>query len=98
MTHESLIETRIFCRSHEVEITFIEEMHQYGLIEITRIDEDSYFPADQLPGVEKMLRLYADLGINLEGLDAIRHLLTKIENMQAEIYGLKNELKRLENE
>ena len=37
--------------------------------------------------------LYYDLSINIEGIDAIRHLLTKIRNLQNKVRSLENELR-----
>ena len=36
--------------------------------------------------------LYYDLSINIAGIDAIRHLLERVESMQDEIRRLRNEL------
>ena len=33
-----------------------------------------------------------DLSINLEGIDAIHHLLNRVEKLQAEVFRLKNRL------
>jgi hypothetical protein len=42
--------------------------------------------------------LYHELHINIEGIDAIHHLLQRIENMQHEIIALKNRLSFYEEE
>ena len=49
MQHENLIDARQFCQSHNLQISFIQNLQQYDLIEITTIEETSYFPAEQLP-------------------------------------------------
>ena len=49
----------------------------------------------QLPDVERYSRMYYDLSINIEGIDAIHHLLERMESMQQEIYSLHNKLKLL---
>ena len=93
MSNENLIPTIQFCESHHLEITFIYNLQQYGLIETTKIEEVSYISIDELPRVEKIVRLYTELGINIEGIDAIQHLLERVESMQNEILHLKNRLK-----
>ena len=98
LQHENLIDARQFCQSHNLQISFIQNLQQYDLIEITTIEETSYFPAEQLPQLEKIVHLYTDLGINMEGIDAIQHLLQKVETMQNEISQLKNKLKSFEEE
>jgi hypothetical protein len=64
-----------------------------GLIDIEVIDNTSYFPASQLNELEKYTHLYYDLSINIEGIDAIRHLLERIENLQNRVKTLENELR-----
>lgn len=46
-----------------------------GLIEIDTVEGESYLPASQLYDVERYTRMYYDLSINIEGIDAIHHLL-----------------------
>lgn len=92
MQKEELIPAQEFCSSHHLEVSFIRNLQQYGLLDITTIKETIYLPASQLPQAEKIARMYAELGINLEGIDAIRHLLQRVENMQEEITALKNKL------
>lgn len=92
MQKEELIPAREFCSSHNLEVSFIYSLQQYGLIEITTLKETTYLPASQLPQVERIIRLYSELGINIEGIDAISHLLQRVEDMQNEIKTLKNKL------
>ena len=39
--------------------------------------------------------MYYDLSINIEVIDAIQHLLERMESMQQEIYSLHNKLRLL---
>jgi hypothetical protein len=50
----------------------------------------------QLTELEKLVRLRYELDINLEGIDAIIHLLKKLQGMQDEIIILKNKLRLYE--
>ncbi|HMQ44948.1 MAG TPA: chaperone modulator CbpM [Mariniflexile sp.] len=43
-----------------------------------------------------MTRLHFELDINLEGLDAIHHLLKQVETLQQDIVTLHNKLQRYE--
>lgn len=92
MENEELIPAQEFCRNHNLEVSFIYSLQQYGLLEIRIVNESPYFPESQLPEVEKIVRMYSDLGINLEGIDAITHLLHRLDQMQAEIMALRNRL------
>jgi hypothetical protein len=97
MEKKALIPALEFCHGHNLELTFIGNLQQYGLLEIITIDETLYLQPEQLSQAEKMASLFSDLGINLEGIDAIRHLLQKIETMQEEITTLKSKLSMYED-
>lgn len=97
MRKEHLISTIEFCTIHDIEISFISSLHETGLIEIITIEETEYFDKSQLQQLEKIIRLYYDLGINLEGIETITHLLNRLNNMQSKITTLKNRLRLYES-
>jgi hypothetical protein len=92
MQTEDLIAVKEFCSSHNLEISFIQTLQQYDLIRITTIEETTYIHINELQQAEKIARLHNELGINIEGIDVIKHLLLRMENMQEEIVALKNKL------
>lgn len=92
MATENLILVRQFCTSHEIEISFVESLQEYGLIEITVIGQETYIPVERLNDLEKMIRLHYDLQVNMEGIDIISGLLQKIDSLQKESQQLKNRL------
>jgi hypothetical protein len=73
-------------------VSFIESLAQYGLINIASVGEQLAIPDAQLPSLEKMVRLHYELDINLEGIEAIIHLLERIETMQHEMLDLKKKI------
>lgn len=87
-----LISADEFCSHHKVEYSFINSLHEFGLIEITTIKENRFIDTDNLNDLEKFVRLHYDLDINLEGIEAITYLLEKVKSMQQEINLLKNRL------
>ena len=97
MENGHLISTEVFCSNHKIEIAFINSLQEYGLVEVTTIQETSYIDPDQLKNLEKILRLYYDLDINIEGIEAITHLLNRVNDMQDEINMLKNKLSLFED-
>jgi hypothetical protein len=97
MQTEYLIAVEDFCVSHNIEISFINSLKQNGLIEITTIKEMGYIDAVQLRQIEKCIRLYYELDINIEGIETITHLLQRMSTMQDEITALKNRLRLYEN-
>ena len=54
--------------------------------------------ASQLYDVERYTRMYYDLSINIEGIDAIHHLLGRVESLQQEVNRLKSKLRLYETE
>ncbi|MDR7370794.1 chaperone modulator CbpM [Flavobacterium aquidurense] len=96
MSSKNLIQIKQFCIYHEIENTFITELHNYGLVEIIIEEEDEYLQPEQLPVIEKMIRMHYDLKINLEGIDAIYHLLNKIETLQQNLTATQNKLRLFE--
>jgi hypothetical protein len=96
MQTENLIAIDDFCANHNIEISFISSLQKTGLIEITKIEETVFIEEDQLKQLEKFLRFYYELDINLEGIETITHLLQRINTMQDEIIMLKNRLRLYE--
>jgi len=92
-----LIAVEEFCTSHDIEISFISSLQETGLIEITRIEEADFFDAEQLQELEKYIRFYYELNINLEGIDSIQHLLQRVNEMHYEITMLRNRLRIYED-
>ena len=93
---DDLIAVNEFCVNHDIEISFINLLQQNGLIEISSIESKYFVGKEQLPQLEKFVRFYYDLDINLEGIEAINFLLQRIENLQNEIVVLKNKLRLYE--
>jgi len=92
----NLIAVNEFCVNHNIQISFITSLQQIGLIEITNIRETGFIDAGQLQHLEKIVRFYFEMDINLEGIETINHLLERIQVMQNEIITLKNRLRLYE--
>ena len=90
MAQEELISANDFCTYHRIEVSFLQSLQEYGLVELTTVQETVYLQPDQLNTVESLVRLHYDLDVNFEGLDVIRHLLQRMENLQREMTSLKN--------
>lgn len=93
MQTEYLVAVDEFCASHNIEISFISSLQQNGLIEIITIEQTGFIDAEKLPQVEKFIRLYYELDINIEGIETISHMLERIRSMQEEIIMLRNRLR-----
>jgi len=92
MRKEDLIPAEEICIRYKVERQFVSSLYESGIIEIVIIEETEYIHCDHLASFEKMMRLHGELDINLEGLEAINHLLGQIEKLQSDNTRLKNRL------
>lgn len=90
--NNDLIAKEEYCIHNNIEVTFIDNLYEYGLIEIRSVEQKHFIHCDQLRELERFARLHYDLDINMEGLDVIAHLLEKVKTMQQEIQALKNQL------
>ena len=97
MQTENMIVLDEFCSNHEVEISFIRSLEEYGLIETIIVNKTVCVRGNELSKLEQIVRLHQELNINPEGIDAINILLKRIENMQNEIIDLKNKLEFYQN-
>lgn len=86
-----------FCERYEIQYSFINSLNEFGLLEVTVIEENEYVAPDQVRELEKMMRLHYDLDINLQGIDAINNLLNKVSELQEKVKLLENRLRRFED-
>lgn len=92
MRKDYLVAVDEFCVNHNIETSFINSLQENGLIEITTIKEAVYVDSAQLKQLEKIVRLYYELDINLEGIETINYLLKRISCLQDEVLMLRNTL------
>ena len=93
MNTENLVTATDFCSCHHIEISFIRSLSEFGLIEITEIQQEVYLSCDELEKLEHIIELHFSMDINLEGVEAIGHLLTRVRSLQEEVMVLKNKLR-----
>lgn len=97
MATKDLILSDDFCVYHQVEQTFIQSLQDEGLLHISIVNKQTFIPADELPELEKMVHLHRDLDINIAGLASVYHLLQKLDDIQTELWALKNRLRLYED-
>ncbi len=83
-----------YCEKSHTDRDFLDLLEESGLIEIQDIDGQPCLPDTQLGDLERYCHLYYDLSINIEGIDAIRHMLARIEDLQREVHRLRRQLSR----
>ncbi|MRJ07755.1 hypothetical protein EDL98_10755 [Ornithobacterium rhinotracheale] len=82
-----------YCKNTQIEHTFISDLHNEGILALQQIDEEDCIEEDRLEELEKYSRWHYDLGVNLAGIDAMRHMLQRMQQMEREIQSLKNSLR-----
>ena len=93
METDQLMATDKFCTFYNVEHAFIESLEEVGLIETVVVQEVQFIHIPHLQKIERIIRLYDDLNINPEGIEAIDRLLDRMDQMNSEIVYLKNQLR-----
>jgi len=90
---KELIAITTYCTLHDIDESFIASLKEEGLIEITVENNDEFIEEEQLHELEIYTRWHHEMGINTEGIDAIRHLLNRLRHVQNELNSLKNRLR-----
>lgn len=86
-----------FCAFHHVELSFIKGLQESGLIGVTVRDGAILLSTDELPALEKFARWHYELAVNFEGIEAMAHLLDRMDNLREENRVLRNRLRCYEN-
>ena len=96
MQPENLIPADVYCTHHQIEVSFIQSLHEFGLVELTTVEGTQFIPADQLGEVERLKRLHYNLYINMEGLDVVKTLLHQLQSLQQKVTALQAHLRLYE--
>jgi len=97
METNELILVDYFCSSCQIDISFIESLHDFQLIEISIVEDKPYLHLEQLKKIEKIHYFHSELNINLEGIEIINNLLQQIEILQQELKAANTKLSILES-
>lgn len=90
---EHLIALDEFCVHYKVEQAFVWSLHEAGLVKIATIEDCNYVEEEKLSVLEKFTRFYYEMDINIEGIEAINHLLEQMGEMRHELISLRNRLR-----
>ncbi len=97
MSTEELIPMELYCRHEELDITFVRALAERELIQVVVREEHTYLTAGQVVRLERLVRLHYDLDINLEGIEAISHMLERMDRLQEEMRTLQERLRLYED-
>ena len=98
MNTQHLIATDVLCTHYNIEISFVDALNNIGLIQIEVVEQKQFIHQDQISNLEKIIRLYNELNVNLEGIDVVFNLLEKEQKLRNELIILKNKLRLYEND
>ena len=77
---------------YNIEKKFVDSLNESGLINIVMEQELEYVECDDLEYLEQYIRWNRDLDINIAGIEALHHMLQRINSLQEELSQLRNEL------
>ena len=97
MQRQDIIPAGEFCVHHNIQLSFIHSLSEYGMVQTVLIEEEIFLPISEMEKLEKIIRLHFELDINLEGIETISHLLDRMNAMRQEIVRLTNRLKAYES-
>lgn len=86
-----------YCQKCHIDPSFILLLEEGGLIDLDTVEGEKYLLSSQLRRLEQYTRMYYDLSINIEGIDAIHHLLNRMDLLRQELNRLQNRLRLYES-
>jgi chaperone modulatory protein CbpM len=93
MQTEDLIPAETFCACHSVELSFIRSLHDSGLIGLSIREGTIFLSSSDLARLERMIRLHYEMDINIEGIEAVSHLLQRLDDMERQVVSLQNRVR-----
>ncbi len=92
MAKEKFILVKTYCSHTQIEEGFMKTLHEYGLVTFEEKENDYFMNPSDITKIERMFRLHTELGINMEGLDALNNLLKRLLEMEKEVSILRGRL------
>jgi hypothetical protein len=96
MAKEKYILVKHFCEYTQIENEFVQNLIEYDLVTFEVKENELFIDEKDITEIEKLFRLHNDLGINFEGLDAIKQMLKRIRKMEKEMNLLQKKLRLYE--
>lgn len=85
-------------RIYNIEITFFDDLVDYGLLTVHIEDDIHYLMYEDLPDLEKFANWHYDLEINLPGLEVIHNMLKKLDALKRRNRELMNKLSAISDQ
>lgn len=97
MVGQDLIIVDVFCQKCQIEVTLLDELHEFGLIQIVRDNGRKYIQVEQLSEVQKIVQFHNELQINKEGIEVILTLLERLDERSKQVKFLQEKLRLYED-
>ncbi len=88
-----LLKITEYCVHYNIEQSFITDLEESGIINLTLVGPDKFIHEDQFNELDRYVHFYYDLNINMEGIDALKHMLSRINELHEKIGKLEHKLK-----
>ena len=92
MIHENYIPLDTLCVHYQIEMSFFLNLNEIGLLEIKTVEKSPCIREEGIAELERIIRIYHDLDVNMEGIDIVFNLLHKIDALHSEVGALKSRL------
>ncbi|WP_027066890.1 chaperone modulator CbpM [Maribacter sp. Hel_I_7] len=92
MDSENYIQIELYCKRTQTPVEFIDELLEFEMIEVQQIEDKKYVEPQYIVEIERIYRLRNELGINMEGIDTINHMLEKVNRLEQELKLLRDRL------
>lgn len=92
MKTDKLIQISELCVHYHLEPSFFDEIEFYELIEIQSFSDGKFIHRKQLRTLEKIIRLHDELEINMQGIDVILEMMSKIKKLKDELRETRSRL------
>ncbi|NNL08745.1 MAG: MerR family transcriptional regulator [Croceitalea sp.] len=92
MQSKKYISIKQFCEKHDIEESFVLVLQEYELLQLQFKKQEAMVHYEELPLLEKMVRLHQELHINPEGLQVVNQLLQQVDQLQQEVTLLRQKL------
>ena len=89
----SIIKITEYCSYHKIEPNFVSSLEGVGLIQTIIVDGERCIHEDQMRDLERYIEWHYEMDINVEGIDALKNVLSHLEQLQAEVSSLKERLR-----
>jgi pyridoxine 5'-phosphate synthase PdxJ len=74
-----------FSKYHQIEPQFVIDLYKNDLVVLHERNQEYFIEENDLKLIERFIEFHYNLGVNLEGLEVIHHLLKQIKTLQKQL-------------